>query len=416
MSPGRPQRAQLGGSRRCRALKLAGVPGRGGDAQARLGERNAAATGLLARTRKVRAVAAARCSATACSRPSRRRRANSCTFFSRGRALGRLMPSRAPWARMPGAAGQPASAPAPRRWDARWPGPGARTRARPPSAESSPHCAPRSGWTPPTSMSRSATRRCGLTGAAAGGGARGTGEAPAALSTALHLRLTEVDLSGGWLLRLKAVTDDPIVWQTNHLCGAPTPVSPQTGIPFEVPSAGFYLNLPALSAEDGQTGAFWLGAGPAWSLPNARWRGAVVCLRATGSRSPTTPRVTSGAAWAKARTGLAAAEDACWDKAATTITPDATAASRWHPDRPRAGRGHLDRRALRPPAERAHQRRDLRRQRIRRRALDHPRRRRGVRHGPKRRFRLGRGHRHRCRRLARPAGSSRSRMAGTAAG
>ncbi len=27
------------GSRRCRALKLAGVPGRGGDAQARLGER-----------------------------------------------------------------------------------------------------------------------------------------------------------------------------------------------------------------------------------------------------------------------------------------------------------------------------------------------------------------------------------------
>ncbi len=202
------------------------------------------------------------------------------------------------------------------------------------------------------------------------------------------------------LLRLKAVTDDPIVWQTNHLSGAPTPVSPQTGIPFEVPSAGFYLNLPALSAEDGQTGAFWLGAGPAWSLPNARWRGAVVCLRATGSRSPTTPRVTSGAAWAKARTGLAAAEDACWDKAATTITPDATAPSRRHPDRPPAGRGHLNRRTLRPPTERAHQRRDLRRQRIRRRALDHPRRRRGVRHDPGRRFRPGRGHRHRWRRLA----------------
>jgi hypothetical protein len=44
--------------------------------------------------------------------------------------------------------------------------------------------------------------------------------------------------------------------------GAPTPASQQTGIPFETPSHGFYLNLAALSAEDGQTGAFWLGAAP----------------------------------------------------------------------------------------------------------------------------------------------------------
>ena len=83
-----------------------------------------------------------------------------------------------------------------------------------------------------------------------------------ALTATIRLRLTEIDLSGGWLLKLKGVTDDPIVWQTNHLTGAPTPASEQTGIPFEVPSVGFFLNLPALSAEDGQTGAFWLGAAP----------------------------------------------------------------------------------------------------------------------------------------------------------
>ena len=59
-----------------------------------------------------------------------------------------------------------------------------------------------------------------------------------ALTATIRLRLTEIDLSGGWLLKLKGVTDDPIVWQTNHLTGAPTPASEQTGIPFEVPSAG----------------------------------------------------------------------------------------------------------------------------------------------------------------------------------
>jgi hypothetical protein len=129
-----------------------------------------------------------------------------------------------------------------------------------------------------------------------------------ALSATLRLRLTEVDLSGGWLLRLKGVSDDPIVWQTTHLSGAPTPVSPQTGIPFEVPSVGFYLNLPALSAEDGQTGAFWLGAAPAWSLPNARWRGAVIYRSSDGVTFTDYTAVTTGVAWAKARTVLPAHE------------------------------------------------------------------------------------------------------------
>ncbi len=36
-----------------------------------------------------------------------------------------------------------------------------------------------------------------------------------ALTATIRLRLTEIDLSGAWLLRLKGVTDDPIVWQTS---------------------------------------------------------------------------------------------------------------------------------------------------------------------------------------------------------
>ena len=45
------------------------------------------------------------------------------------------------------------------------------------------------------------------------------------LTTDLQLRLTEIDLSGGWLLGLKAVNDDPIVWQTDHVVCAPVPAS-----------------------------------------------------------------------------------------------------------------------------------------------------------------------------------------------
>ena len=125
-----------------------------------------------------------------------------------------------------------------------------------------------------------------------------------ALTATIRLRLTEIDLSGGWLLKLKGVTDDPIVWQTNHLTGAPTPVSEQTGIPFEVPSQGFFLNLPALSAEDGQTGAFWLGAAPAWSLDNTKWRGAVVYRSSDGVGFTDYAAITTAVAWAKATTVL----------------------------------------------------------------------------------------------------------------
>jgi hypothetical protein len=125
-----------------------------------------------------------------------------------------------------------------------------------------------------------------------------------ALTATIRLRLTEIDLSGGWLLKLKGITDDPIIWQTNHLTGAPTPVSEQTGIPFEVPSQGFYLNLPALSAEDGQTGAFWLGAAPAWSLDNTKWRGAVIYRSSDGVSFTDYAAITTAVAWAKATTVL----------------------------------------------------------------------------------------------------------------
>ncbi len=101
------------------------------------------------------------------------------------------------------------------------------------------------------------------------------------LTADLQLRLTDTDLSGGWLLRLKAVAEDPIVWQTSHVVGAPVPASEQTSIPFDVPSQGFFLNLPALSADDGQIGGFWLGAAPAWSLDNTTWR----CLAGSGRRT-----------------------------------------------------------------------------------------------------------------------------------
>ena len=137
-----------------------------------------------------------------------------------------------------------------------------------------------------------------------------------ALTATIRLRLTEIDLSGGWLLKLKGVTDDPVVWQTNHVTGAPTPASEQTGIPFEVPSQGFFLNLPALSAEDGQTGAFWLGAAPAWSLENTKWRGAVIYRSSDGVSFADYAAITTAVAWAKATTVLPVHERwGVWDSA-----------------------------------------------------------------------------------------------------
>ena len=71
-----------------------------------------------------------------------------------------------------------------------------------------------------------------------------------------------------------------------------------------MPSQGFYLNLPALSAEDGQTGAFWLGAAPAWSLENTRWRGAVIYRSGDGVTFNDYTAITTAVAWAKAKTVL----------------------------------------------------------------------------------------------------------------
>ena len=136
-----------------------------------------------------------------------------------------------------------------------------------------------------------------------------------ALTATIRLRFTEVELSGGWLLKLEGVTDDPVVWQTNHLTGAPTPASEQTGIPFEVPFQGFFLNLPALSAEDGQAGAFWLGAAPAWALDNTRWRGAVIYRSSDDVSFTDYAAITAAVAWAKATTVLPAYERwGVWDE------------------------------------------------------------------------------------------------------
>ncbi|MDH3660764.1 MAG: phage tail protein [Alphaproteobacteria bacterium] len=135
------------------------------------------------------------------------------------------------------------------------------------------------------------------------------------LTADLQLRLTEIDLSGGCLLRLKAVTDDPIVWQTSHVLGAPVPKSGQAGIPFDVPSQGFFLNLPALSADDGQSGGFWLGAAPAWSLENTSWRGAVVYRSSDGISFSDFRAITTPVAWAKAATVLPAYDRwGVWDE------------------------------------------------------------------------------------------------------
>ena len=135
------------------------------------------------------------------------------------------------------------------------------------------------------------------------------------LTTDLQLRLTEIDLSGGWLLRLKAVTDDPIVWQTDHVIGAPVPASEQTSILFDVPSQGFFLNLPALSADDGQNGGFWLGAAPAWSLENTTWRGAVVYRSSDGVSFSDFKAITTSVAWVKSATVLPAYDRwGVWDE------------------------------------------------------------------------------------------------------
>jgi hypothetical protein len=40
-----------------------------------------------------------------------------------------------------------------------------------------------------------------------------------ALAATIRLRLTEIDLCGGWLLRLNGVIDDPIVWRTGRVIG-----------------------------------------------------------------------------------------------------------------------------------------------------------------------------------------------------
>jgi hypothetical protein len=94
--------------------------------------------------------------------------------------------------------------------------------------------------------------------------------------------------------------------ETAHIAGAPTPASQQTGIPFETPSVGFYLNLPVLSSDDGQTGAFWLGAAPAWALENTSWRGAVIYRSGDGITFTDYVAVTTATGWGKAQSILRA--------------------------------------------------------------------------------------------------------------
>ena len=78
---------------------------------------------------------------------------------------------------------------------------------------------------------------------------------------------------------------------------------------------GFFLNLPALSAEDGQTGAFWLGAAPAWSLDNTKWRGAVIYRSSDGVSFTDYAAITTAVAWAKATTVLPVHERwGVWDQ------------------------------------------------------------------------------------------------------
>ena len=62
------------------------------------------------------------------------------------------------------------------------------------------------------------------------------------------------------------------------------------------------MNLPALSADDGQSGGFWLGAAPAWALENTTWRGAVVYRSSDGVSFSDFRATTTPVAWAKAAT------------------------------------------------------------------------------------------------------------------
>ena len=71
-----------------------------------------------------------------------------------------------------------------------------------------------------------------------------------------------------------------------------------------MPSQGFFLNLPALSADDGQNGGFWLGAAPAWSLENTAWHGAVIYRSSDGISFSGFEAITAPVGWAKAATTL----------------------------------------------------------------------------------------------------------------
>lgn len=121
----------------------------------------------------------------------------------------------------------------------------------------------------------------------------------------IEVRLTDVDLGGSGVVRLKGVFARQAVFQTS-LTGDDGG-APQFGIPFTVPTKAFYLNLPVLLPGLDNDGGFWLAAAPAVDLgPNATdWRGAVILRSADGEVFAEFAALLSPIAWGVTKTVLA---------------------------------------------------------------------------------------------------------------
>ena len=84
---------------------------------------------------------------------------------------------------------------------------------------------------------------------------------------------------------MKTVTDDPIVWQTSHVTGRTRPDLGSAEHSVRRAKPGFLSELAGTSADDGQSGGFWLSAAPAWSLDNTTWRAPSSTAQAMASAS-----------------------------------------------------------------------------------------------------------------------------------
>ena len=99
------------------------------------------------------------------------------------------------------------------------------------------------------------------------------------LSANLTVRLEEIEMGGGGVLRCRGVAQSAATYSPQvpaHLYDEILET-----IAYRVQSVGFLFNGPALRGRADDTGAFWYAAAPAYYVPNPEWRGAVLYGGAT---------------------------------------------------------------------------------------------------------------------------------------